>query len=452
MDSVVVFVDRARVTRDARGALRARKAAAVFEHLPDALDTRTLRGEARDAGGGDRPVPQSTARPSRAIHARPRSRPSAQGRGRDPRRGGRPRHARGGLERLGAYAGILGATLSEEMRNPKPNTSLVGQRARRLRARRAALEAERRKAESRSGLLRRDQDRVARELGHLGAAPASAARAPSRSHRCRGRRRSRPACPMSCRARRGGPSTISDFTPAGRGKGGPARRASRWAPSSASRPARTGRTRASSLSTARPKLGAEAPLPAPSSSTGTRRSGTRSSCSRRNGASSSEGGGAGARRAHGRRVDDKGNAFVLTLPHRRHHLPDGRPSGRRSTSRDPGDHQAVPRPSWTSTSTGGRAQEPCAYPLLDGRMRSYRGGSYVGDAAFAYRGVGEPMEVSLGIDEEFKVERKTLDERDQSRGSSAPPSTSSAPTGRRSPTAPAPPRRSSCARTSRCRR
>ena len=61
-------------------------------------------------------------------------------------------------------------------------------------------------------------------------------------------------------------------------------------------------------------------------------------------------------------------------------------------------------------------KNPCAYPLIEGRMRSYRGGSYVGDAAFAYRGVGEPMEVSLGIDEELKVERKTLDERDQSAG------------------------------------
>ena len=61
-------------------------------------------------------------------------------------------------------------------------------------------------------------------------------------------------------------------------------------------------------------------------------------------------------------------------------------------------------------------KNPAAYPLLEGRVRSYRGGSYVGDASLRHRGVGEPFEVSLGIDEELKVERKTLDDKDMSAG------------------------------------
>jgi uncharacterized protein (TIGR02231 family) len=61
-------------------------------------------------------------------------------------------------------------------------------------------------------------------------------------------------------------------------------------------------------------------------------------------------------------------------------------------------------------------KNPAAYPLLEGRVRGYRAGSYVGDARLRYRGVGEPVEVSLGIDEEFKVERKTLDNRSREAG------------------------------------
>jgi uncharacterized protein (TIGR02231 family) len=59
---------------------------------------------------------------------------------------------------------------------------------------------------------------------------------------------------------------------------------------------------------------------------------------------------------------------------------------------------------------------PAAYPLLEGRVRSYRGGSYVGDSKLTHQGVGAPFEISLGIDEELKVERKTLDEKDKATG------------------------------------
>jgi uncharacterized protein (TIGR02231 family) len=58
-------------------------------------------------------------------------------------------------------------------------------------------------------------------------------------------------------------------------------------------------------------------------------------------------------------------------------------------------------------------KNPAAYPLLDGRVRSYRAGSYVGDARLRYRGVGEPLEVSLGVDDEVAVERKVVDEQDR---------------------------------------
>lgn len=59
---------------------------------------------------------------------------------------------------------------------------------------------------------------------------------------------------------------------------------------------------------------------------------------------------------------------------------------------------------------------PTAYPLLEGRIRSYRSGSFVGESQLRYRGVGEPFEVSLGIDDELKVERKVLGELNRQSG------------------------------------
>ena len=49
IDSVVVFADRARVTRARTVPCEKGTARAVFERLPDAIDTRTLRGEVREA-------------------------------------------------------------------------------------------------------------------------------------------------------------------------------------------------------------------------------------------------------------------------------------------------------------------------------------------------------------------------------------------------------------------
>jgi len=49
-------------------------------------------------------------------------------------------------------------------------------------------------------------------------------------------------------------------------------------------------------------------------------------------------------------------------------------------------------------------------------VRSYRGGSYVGDSRLRYQGIGAPFEISLGIDEELKVERSTREDKDKAAG------------------------------------
>ena len=127
------------------------------------------------------------------------------------------------------------------------------------------------------------------------------------------------------------------------------------------------------------------------------------------------GGGGGAAGPQAAALDDKGNAFVLTLPHRVTVVADGRPVW---APVDVVEAQATVKLVATPKLDEHVYQmvalkNPAAYPLLEGRVRSYRGGSYVGDAQLRYQGVGAPFEVSLGIDDELKVERKTLDEKDR---------------------------------------
>ena len=117
-------------------------------------------------------------------------------------------------------------------------------------------------------------------------------------------------------------------------------------------------------------------------------------------------------------LDDKGNAFVLTLPHAIDVAADGRPVW---APVDVVEAQATVKLVAMAALDEHVYQmvsltNPAAYPLLEGRVRSYRGGSYVGDSKLTHQGVGRAVRHSLGIDEELKVERKTLDDKDIAAG------------------------------------
>jgi uncharacterized protein (TIGR02231 family) len=136
---------------------------------------------------------------------------------------------------------------------------------------------------------------------------------------------------------------------------------------------------------------------------------------RRQRAPGDAGGAAGPR---GAALDDKGNAFVLTLPHRVTLPADGRPVW---APIDVVSAQAAAKLVATPKLDEHVYQvvslkNPAAYPLLAGRVRSYRSGSFVGSSALTHRGVGEPLEISLGIDEELKIERQAVDEKDKGPG------------------------------------
>ena len=71
---------------------------------------------------------------------------------------------------MGAFGGVFSATLTEEIRNPKPNTPAWAKTLDGLRARRAALAEERRKLDVALRGLQLTANRIRRELAQVGGA------------------------------------------------------------------------------------------------------------------------------------------------------------------------------------------------------------------------------------------------------------------------------------------
>ncbi len=171
------------------------------------------------------------------------------------------------------------------------------------------------------------------------------------------------------------------------------------------------------LSTAKPRLGSEAPYPAPMYING-REVGENKTLVAKQERREKLAGPAKPLDAAPASValEDRGQSFALVLPRKVTVLADGRPywmpvdvaSGKAEAKLvaiaklKPFVYQMV------------NLKNPAAYPLLAGRIHVYRGGSYIGDSHIKYRAPGEPMEISLGIDEEFSVERQELNKTNRS--------------------------------------
>jgi uncharacterized protein (TIGR02231 family) len=421
VDSVVVFVDRARVTRIGAGACEKGRAKVTFARLPASLDTRTLRGEVQDAAEVVGVITDQVNE-QQAVDPRARDLDEQQRKVQADIRSNEARRSVVAveMEELDAYAGVFGATVSEEMRNPRPNTTLWAKTMESFRARRAARDDERRKLDIALRALQLQADRIAREKAHLGGGGGERAyRTASVVVDCRKLSRVTASLSYVVPGATWRPEYDLDFSPRARGKGGAG--TARLTVGAVVRQATGEDWHAArlSLSTARPKLGAEAPLPAPLLVDGYEEKRDKVLVQAQERRDRLEGGGGpGAAGPTAAGLDDKGNAFVLSLPNRVTIVADGRPVWAPVDVRESSATvKLVTTPKLDEHVYQVIAlKNPCAYPLIEGRMRSYRGGSYVGDAAFAYRGVGEPLEVSLGIDDEIKVERKTIDERDKSAG------------------------------------
>jgi uncharacterized protein (TIGR02231 family) len=122
------------------------------------------------------------------------------------------------------------------------------------------------------------------------------------------------------------------------------------------------------------------------------------------------GGKSRGKRASSATVADAGTAITLTLPTRISVASDGRPywvpidskttSGTIEYVAMPGKAAGV----WQVA----RFTNPVGYPLLAGRVHAYRRGTYMGDDALAHHGVGAPIEASLGQDAQLRLERAPI--------------------------------------------
>jgi uncharacterized protein (TIGR02231 family) len=170
------------------------------------------------------------------------------------------------------------------------------------------------------------------------------------------------------------------------------------------------------LSTARPRLGAEAPEPLPLLvNRYEQRQGKVLVQAQERREALAQGGGSAATGANAVALNDNGNVFGLTFPHRLSVAGDGRPVWAPvDVMAAPATAKLVATPKLdTHVYQVAVLKNPAAYPLLEGRVRSYRAGSYIGDSRLSYHGVGEPMEISLGVDDELKVERKVVDQKER---------------------------------------
>ncbi|MCA9561076.1 MAG: DUF4139 domain-containing protein, partial [Myxococcales bacterium] len=63
-----------------------------------------------------------------------------------------------------------------------------------------------------------------------------------------------------------------------------------------------------------------------------------------------------------------------------------------------------------------RLKNPAPYPLLAGRLHTWRGGTFVGTQDLEHTGPGAPLEASLGTDGAFRVTREVLEDRTREPG------------------------------------
>jgi uncharacterized protein (TIGR02231 family) len=173
------------------------------------------------------------------------------------------------------------------------------------------------------------------------------------------------------------------------------------------------------LSTAKPKLGSEAPVPMPITVNGSEVSDQKvlvQATERRE--QLARAGGPTEAGPVSSQLEDRGQSFVLSMPHRTTVRSDGRPYWM------PVDRVRTSATSLLVTIPKLKPQvfqvmqlsNPAAYPLLPGQVHVHRAGAYIGDLHLDYKAPGEAMEVSLGPDSELRAVRKSLKHIDRSPG------------------------------------
>jgi uncharacterized protein (TIGR02231 family) len=413
IDRVVVFADRAEVTRVRVASCSDGKGEVEFSMLPSSIDERTLRaeasGRARAIGASSRVVPVGADQDTRksAVQA---ELDKVRDRIREMRDGMKKSRERAAL--AGGYGAYFRGILDEDVRSAKPATdswkrALDVVRGERLEAQKSAahLAVELRKLERTEGQL---VDRMA--VLEKGRAPE--ARWVTVAIDCGQETRPEVRLSYVVPAATWHPEYDVRFQPDGDAKLG---RGHAELVIAAVVQQSTGEDWTNAqilLSTAKPKLGVEAPYPAPLYVEARETTSERvmvQGTERREQLKEAVKAPAAAATAQ---IEDGGNVFSLTLPHRATVLSDARPYWMPvdvvKTSAE-AKLVAIPklRPHVYQVA---ELVNAASFPLPAGRAHIYRRGSYVGDTTLDYKAPSQPIEISLGIDDEIAVERKDVTE------------------------------------------
>jgi uncharacterized protein (TIGR02231 family) len=417
IDRVVVFADRAEVVRVATARCAGGSgatAAVVFSTLPDGLDTRALRAEADGdvavVGVTTSRVEQTEALDARVkalqdellsvdvdIAARQRARED------DAQR----------LRSLLSYGGWVRVALAEELRQTKPDVARLEQVLAMLAEQsRAAVDVNvARDAELRA--LQRRRERLVHRLGRLGALDGAE---PARLDATVGVRCGAAAAPtvrLTYVVPGAGwhPEYDLRFTSPPRQKTGEGKATLTIAGVVTQSSGEDWTDVEVWLSTSKPKLGGEAPLPDPLWIAGAPESRGRTLVQAQEERAADLGRGAGAGAGpQAASLEDGGKAFVLKLPRRVTVRADGRPYW--FPVDDIATKATATLVAWPALSPSvhqvAALSNPAAFPLVEGTVHVFRNGTFVGDAALAYRAPGEPFELSLGVDDELSLTRIDL--------------------------------------------
>jgi len=419
VDSVVVFADRAEVTRVATATCKAGSAKVTFPALPTTLDERTLRadasGRAEVIGTSSRVVPLEEDRDERVAKVQK----EIEGVGdqiralQDSAYGYRERD---GL--MNSYGNYFTTLVNEQVRNTRPETKKWAQVLDRMK--KSRLESARAQTDLNMKVrkLQRKLERLQRRLANLQPRRVAEARRVEVSVDCRGEQRARVKLSYVVPGATWHPEYDLRFVPKNQGKVGRGRAELTVAAVVQQSTGEDWENAKLVLSTSKPRLGSEAPYPAAMWINGHKAGEKKVLVATMERREQLRGPAGAAAAPSGVELEDKGQSFALRMPRRVTVRADGRPywmpvdvtSGSAQSKlvcipkMRPFVYQVV------------QLKNPAAYPLMAGRIHTYRAGSYVGDTHLGYTAPGEPMELSLGMDEEIKVERKDLAAKDRSPG------------------------------------
>jgi uncharacterized protein (TIGR02231 family) len=412
IERVVVFADRAEVTRVSVASCTSGTASVPFVSLPDAIDLRTLRGEADGdavfvgvstttvvlAEDNDKQVAELTEQIQQL----------------DDQLTLLQRRQADDNERSGtwtSYGAWARAVIGEDLRQPKPDIGRWEQLLTTMQNESVSANTSQVSRDAEVRTLSRNRERLANRLERLNPVDVPTHLTATVAVRCGNS--SSPTVRLSyvVPSATWGPEYDVRFTGASKAKTGDGNAALTVA----------GVVRQASgedwvdaevwLSTSKPRLGGEAPMPNPIYVNGAPEDAQKTLVSaQEDRAEDLKSGESRSASAAGAALEDGGKSMVLKLPKRVTVRADGRPYWfpiNEVTTKARSSLVATPAFSpWVYQVVA--LKNPAAHPLLAGVVHVFRGSTFVGDATVAYRAAGEPFELSLGVDEEVRLERQDL--------------------------------------------